>query len=212
MNTFHVAECLYWHRRYSNQYYTSQYTRITFIFRFSSFCGTRRHLNTKQITATVLPQLDSITNTSISRLLSSISVFSVMPSNLVSKLAPHMGQHLVRCSTFHRTGMASHRSSITLFSSTGDNQEWRKEQLDRLRRKFESEKDIPVIDDDEDLQPMWREMESRVTKRRSVTVAEAGGRVGRSNIRRTDEEAWLQAGMYDQDDEKAKGKDDQGKE
>lgn len=108
--------------------------------------------------------------------------------------------------------MASHRSSIALFSSTGDNQEWRKEQLDRLRRKFEGEKDIPVIDDDEDLQPMWREMESRVTKRRSVTVAEAGGRVGRSNIRRTDEEAWLQAGMYDQDDEKAKGKDDQGKE
>lgn len=56
------------------------------------------------------------------------------------------------------------------------------------------------IDSDEDVQPMWREMESRVVKRRSLTIEEAkikGKGTGRSNLRHTDEEAWLNAGLYD---------------
>ena len=68
-------------------------------------------------------------------------------------------------------------------------------QLDRLRRTFEE----PInIESDEELQPMWKDMESRVVRRRSLTIEQAGGRIGRSNIRPTDEESWLQAGMYDQ--------------
>lgn len=83
-------------------------------------------------------------------------------------------------------------------SSAGnvDNTEWRKTQLDDLRRKF----DEPLeIDSDQDLQPTWKDMESRVTRRRLRTLAEAGEQIGRTNIRATDEDAWLQAGMYDQD-------------
>jgi hypothetical protein len=93
---------------------------------------------------------------------------------------------------------------LASFSST-DNQEWRKIQLDRLRQKFEG---TPVIESDEELQPMWKEMESRVVKRRSRTIEEAGGKVGRSNIRRTDEEAWLQAGMYDHQDDDEKSEEE----
>lgn len=45
-------------------------------------------------------------------------------------------------------------------------------------------------------------MESRVTRRKPVTIEQAGGKTGRRNIRPTDEEAWLQAGLYSEDDEK----------
>lgn len=124
---------------------------------------------------------------------------SSMPSPLAVKPAFLLGRRLImtpRCRQFVLP--AAPGSIIAFSSSTGDNQEWRKTQLDRLRNKFE---DTPVIESDEELQPMWKEMESRVVKRRSRTIEEAGGKVGRSNIRKTDEEAWLLAGMYDQDDE-----------
>ena len=85
------------------------------------------------------------------------------------------------------------RASST--ATGGKDPEWRKMQLDRLRRTFEE----PInIESDEELQPMWKDMESRVVRRRSLTIEQAGGRIGRSNIRPTDEESWLQAGMYDQ--------------
>lgn len=47
---------------------------------------------------------------------------------------------------------------------------------------------------------MWKGMESRVTKRRSYTPAEREGRVGRANVRRTDEDVWLEQGLYDDGD------------
>lgn len=72
--------------------------------------------------------------------------------------------------------------------------EWRKQQLDKLEQKFQQ----PLqITNDEDLQPMWKEMESRVTRRRTRTKEQADGKLGRKNIKKTDEEAWLQAGLYD---------------
>ena len=40
-------------------------------------------------------------------------------------------------------------------------------------------------------------MESRVTKRRSLTLAQRNGAVGRANIRKTDEDVWLEEGLYD---------------
>lgn len=58
------------------------------------------------------------------------------------------------------------------------------------------------INDDEDVQPMWRSMESRVTKRRSMTKEEAtvSGKTGRRNIKKTEEEYWLEEGVYDKND------------
>jgi len=86
---------------------------------------------------------------------------------------------------------------------------WRKGQLTQITDKFESDEDNPdtkpqpmEINNDEEVQGMWRDMESRVTRRKSLTMEEAvtkGKKVGRSNIRKTDEEAWLSAGLYDID-------------
>lgn len=97
---------------------------------------------------------------------------------------------------------------------------WRKGQLSKINNKFEEvdaydcdaeitiEKGAFSIDDtrqpleinnDEDVQQMWKDMESRVTRRKSMTLAEAkfsGRTIGRKNLRKTDEEAWLEAGLY----------------
>ena len=83
--------------------------------------------------------------------------------------------------------------------------EWRKHQLEQLSSKFnssnsqsQSQPKVPsrVIQDDQELQPMWKEMESRVTRRKPRTLRDTGGRIGRMNIRRTDEDIWLQEGLY----------------
>mmetsp|Transcript_21830 Transcript_21830/g.47533 ORF Transcript_21830/g.47533 Transcript_21830/m.47533 type:complete len:228 (+) Transcript_21830:245-928(+) len=61
------------------------------------------------------------------------------------------------------------------------------------------------IDNYEDVQPMWKEMESRVTRRRSLTLEERGGLSGRRNVRKSEEDMWLEAGVYeDSDDESLK--------
>ena len=85
------------------------------------------------------------------------------------------------------------------FGTTTGKPEWRKQQLDKLTNNFQ---DPLTIESDEDLQPMWREMESRVVNRRTRTKEENGGKTGRTNIRPTDEEAWLRAGLYEQDSDK----------
>ena len=65
--------------------------------------------------------------------------------------------------------------------------------------------DVPLaIDKDEDVQPMWKGMESRVTKRKSLTLTQRGGVSGRRNVRRSDEDVWLEAGVYDDDKNKSK--------
>jgi len=95
-------------------------------------------------------------------------------------------------------------ASSSSASVSSETVEWRKQQLDRLERKF----DIGVvqepqqeIDSDEDLQPMWQQLERRVKNRRSLTAAERGGRTGRANVKRTDEDFWLEEGLYeDQED------------
>lgn len=83
---------------------------------------------------------------------------------------------------------------------------WRRDELNGIAEKFSSgSKDVRS---DDELQDMWRQMESRVTKRRSpMTVQEAavtGKAVGRRNIRPTDEEAWLDAGLYGKDEDDGK--------
>lgn len=47
---------------------------------------------------------------------------------------------------------------------------------------------------------------SRVTKRRPLTAAQRGGRTGRMNVRKTDEEIWLKEGLYDGDEKENKRK------
>lgn len=84
-------------------------------------------------------------------------------------------------------------------SPTSTGMEWRKKQLDKLEKRF-SETTSAVVDNDEDLQPMWKEMEGRVTRRRPRTVEEMGGRTGRTNVKKTDEEMWLQEGLYNNKD------------
>ena len=96
---------------------------------------------------------------------------------------------------------------------------WKKGQLAKVRDNFKNPNEtndlIPSsthkrvgvavttpdrIESDEEVQPMWQEMESRVLNRRSLTKEQArmkGKRSGRSNLRPTDEDAWLSAGLYD---------------
>uniref|UniRef100_A0A7R9W6L0 Uncharacterized protein n=1 Tax=Pseudictyota dubia TaxID=2749911 RepID=A0A7R9W6L0_9STRA len=112
-------------------------------------------------------------------------------------------------------------------SAAAASAEWRKSQLNKIEEKFGLEKtagpssvngsatneatestrpravvatEEPLkIESDEDLQPMWKDMESRVTRRRPLTVEQRGGKVGRRNVRKSDEDMWLQAGLYDDD-------------
>lgn len=82
------------------------------------------------------------------------------------------------------------------------NSRWRKGQLSKITDSFECAEMQPMkINCDEEVQPMWKDMESRVTRRKSITMDEAfaqGRQVGRRNVRKTDEEAWSAAGLYDE--------------
>jgi hypothetical protein len=96
---------------------------------------------------------------------------------------------------------------------------WKRDQLNSISDKFLGDSQIKVADEksqrqqqqpqqqrqplqitnDDEVQPMWRDMESRVLRRKSVTMAEAltkGMKIGRRNIRNTDEDVWLDAGLY----------------
>mmetsp|Transcript_4968 Transcript_4968/g.6744 ORF Transcript_4968/g.6744 Transcript_4968/m.6744 type:complete len:146 (-) Transcript_4968:1291-1728(-) len=89
---------------------------------------------------------------------------------------------------------------------------WRKDELHAIQEKFgtngtngpNGDGGIEVVKSDEELQSHWKDMESRVTRRRRpLTVAEAaekGKPIGRRNVRQTDEEAWLEAGLYSRND------------
>jgi hypothetical protein len=83
---------------------------------------------------------------------------------------------------------------------------WRKYQLDRLEQSFsnsnnkgQNKEDVVMEPGDEDnVQPMWRAMERRVLQRKSLTAEQRGGnsKIGRKNIKTTDEDTWLEAGLY----------------
>eukprot|EP01083_Nonionella_stella_P062727 163103_1 len=81
------------------------------------------------------------------------------------------------------------------------NSRWKKGQLKKLEKNALQTDDEPLdIRSDDEVQQMWKDMESRVTKRPTMTISQAalkGKKAGRSNVRKTDEEAWLQAGLYD---------------
>jgi hypothetical protein len=83
---------------------------------------------------------------------------------------------------------------------TSSASDWRKKQLETLEKKFTEP--AVKIESDEDLQPMWSSLESRVKNRRPRTLNETGGKTGRANIKQTDEELWLQEGLYDEESKK----------
>jgi len=109
-----------------------------------------------------------------------------------------------------------------IVDSTAATTQWKRSHYRKIEDKFQSQEDQNkvsenndkqsstqqlkplTIDKDEDVQPMWREMESRVTKRRSLTLEQRGGVSGRRNVRKSDEDVWLAAGVYDSDEEKGK--------
>ena len=119
-------------------------------------------------------------------------------------LSGYRNHHLnfINSSTFQ---LFSQRN-VELFPGTGcpfSSHSWRKDQLEKLEQRLRPNKDSNTSDDilliecDEDVQPMWRAMESRVIKRKSLTVEQLGAsKVGRRNIRLTDEDTWLEAGLY----------------
>jgi hypothetical protein len=92
--------------------------------------------------------------------------------------------------------------------------EWRKLKLDQLENRFAGSPSSPgslsgsstlssstppsrTIDSDDDLQQAWRDLESRIRGRRPLSLADRGGVSGRSNVRRTDEDVWLEEGLYE---------------
>ena len=92
--------------------------------------------------------------------------------------------------------------SVTSSSTSG--LEWRQRQLLKLEQKFETKstaEPAQTIESADDLQQMWREMEGRVTRRRMRTAEEMGGKTGRTNIKSTDEEYWLQEGLYEEQED-----------
>lgn len=76
--------------------------------------------------------------------------------------------------------------------------EWRKASLDQLEQRFAKEP-ARRVNVDEDLQPEWKAMESRVVKRRTLTLDQVNGKIGRANIRQTEEDIWMESGLYDED-------------
>lgn len=126
----------------------------------------------------------------------------------------------------HQDGTAA--SSSVIIDGLEATSKWKRDQLNRISDKFtdadsqskledqsqgqkqqvqqqQQKQQQPLqIDSDDQVQPMWRDMESRVVRRRSVTIAEAltkGMKIGRRNVRSTDEDAWLDAGLYHQEND-----------
>jgi hypothetical protein len=80
---------------------------------------------------------------------------------------------------------------------------WRRQQLERLTSRFQDDDDQALqVNKDDELQSHWKQMEGRVVRRKSISKESAAGKVGRKNIRRTDEEVWLENGLYDLDNNK----------
>ena len=119
----------------------------------------------------------------------------------------------IRHRQIHCTTVVEKNEESSIIDGLEATSKWRKGQLSKLSDNFRDAegsimlKPVPEpikINSDDEVQPMWKDMESRVTRRRSYTLEEAsagGKQVGRRNVRKTDEEAWLAAGLYIEKDE-----------
>ncbi len=100
-------------------------------------------------------------------------------------------------------GTATAKSEVN--NSVGAADAWRKEQLVRLEHKFQKDS-AAIIEKEEDLQPEWKNLERRVLTRQTRTKVQLGGKSGRRNVKSTDEDAWLQAGLYQVSNNKTENK------
>jgi len=100
---------------------------------------------------------------------------------------------------FRATPLSFFVSSATTdsFDAAEATAQWKKHEMKKITSKFETE-GVLEIRDDEELQGMWRDMESRVTRRKLPPKLGETDRVGRKNVRRWEEDAWLDAGLYDE--------------
>ena len=70
--------------------------------------------------------------------------------------------------------------------------------MDAISNEFQEGDDINVINNDEELQTTLKEMESRISKRKlPPKFNEESAKTGRSNMRKSEEDEWLKAGLYD---------------
>mmetsp|Transcript_21846 Transcript_21846/g.31276 ORF Transcript_21846/g.31276 Transcript_21846/m.31276 type:complete len:162 (+) Transcript_21846:101-586(+) len=110
-------------------------------------------------------------------------------------------------------GSAVNGSADGIIDSAAATAQWKRNQYQKLEDKFNNKPSStdtqnlePLnIDNYEDVQPMWKEMESRVTRRRSLTLEQLkqrGGVSGRQNIRKSEEDYWEKAGVYDKEEKK----------
>ena len=129
-----------------------------------------------------------------------------------------------KASGWHHASIHSSSSGVNGSSSSGSrgeaddiiesasaNTQWKRNQYRKLEDKFNNNNENeskhtsskqqlePLnIDNYDDVQPMWKEMESRVTRRRSLTLQQRGGVSGRRNVRKSEEDYWGEAGVYDE--------------
>lgn len=96
---------------------------------------------------------------------------------------------------------------------------WRREQLSKLEAKHldrttanstKEQQQHHEVSNEEDLQQHWKDMESRVTRRRVIPLDRPNVKVGRQNVRTTDEDLWLAEGLYDDNKIKSNEKGEDG--
>ena len=137
-------------------------------------------------------------------------MLKVLPSGRVMFQRTLLSSSLTSCfplrAVSHPTVIISNNNNNNkqLCCCFSDSSSWNKKQIDKIERKFKK-KDAPTndINNDDDLQQMWKEMERRVVNRRPRTIRETHGKTGRTNIRKTDEEMWLKSGLYEKESENA---------
>ncbi len=119
-----------------------------------------------------------------------------------SKTTP--GSTRRRLSTDDDINGKSSSGSIASIESANATTEWKRSHYRKMQDKLEkpqvqqNQQPEPLfIDNYEDVQPMWKGMESRVTKRAALTLQQRGGVSGRRNVRKSEEDMWLESGMYD---------------
>jgi hypothetical protein len=127
-----------------------------------------------------------------------LTMMQVVPSGHSCKNSSAFRSMASSSSSADKDG-TNHNNALESTAAAGA---WRKKQLKKLETKFTGDPHtssviVEEVKEEDDLQPEWKAMESRVTKRKSKTKAEMGGKSGRSNIKITDEEMWLQGGLYD---------------
>jgi hypothetical protein len=125
-------------------------------------------------------------------------------SNQRKKPATMWGNYVARA-TRTLKGCSWRTTSRRCLSTNGANGDtsWRRQQLEKLESRFQHQNHpadvIEVVNKDDELQSHWKAMEGRVVRRKPISKESAAGKVGRRNIRRTDEEIWEQNGVYDDD-------------